>query len=102
MDENFNGRMGHLTPEQTVLLAQFKQELQSDYDPAIHDDHTLLRFLRARQFRLPQAKEMWINYQKWRKEYGTDTVHTQFISDSRGFRLFRVCSCPQVLPPMLS
>ncbi|KAJ3363194.1 cytosolic factor, phosphatidylinositol/phosphatidylcholine transfer protein [Kappamyces sp. JEL0680] len=80
MHENTNGRLGYLTPEQEAVLAQFKSELQAEgfYDSTKNDDHQLLRFLRARQFRLPQAKEMFIGYLKWRKEYGTDTILEDF------------------------
>jgi hypothetical protein len=74
--ENTKGRLGYLTAEQTQILEQFKKELEAEslYDKEIHSDHHLLRFLRARQFQLPAAKEMWSNCEKWRKEFGTNTV----------------------------
>lgn len=78
--ENTNGRLGYLTAEQESILALFKKELGADgvYEPKIHDDHHLLRFLRARQFQLPAAKEMWANYIKWKADYGTDTILQDF------------------------
>ncbi len=74
--ENTKGRLGYLTPEQTETLEQFRKELATEgfYDKDKHSDHHLLRFLRARQFQLPAAKEMWINCEKWRVEFGTNTV----------------------------
>jgi hypothetical protein len=38
------------------------------------DDATLLRFLRARKFDLPKAKQMWAANEKWRKEFGADDI----------------------------
>ncbi|TPX65758.1 hypothetical protein SpCBS45565_g04929 [Spizellomyces sp. 'palustris'] len=78
--ENLNGRLGHLTPQQEETLAQFKKELAAEgyYDPEKHDDHCLLRFLRARKFQIPAAKKMWTDYQNWRKEFGTDDILHNF------------------------
>ncbi|TPX57783.1 hypothetical protein PhCBS80983_g03595 [Powellomyces hirtus] len=78
--ENLAGRVGNLTPEQTQTLAQFKTELAAEgfYDPAKHDDHILLRFLRARKFHLPEAKKMWTEYITWRKEFGADEILQTF------------------------
>lgn len=42
------------------------------------DDSTLLRFLRARKFDVALAKEMFTACEKWRKEYDTDTILTDF------------------------
>ncbi|KAI8821469.1 CRAL-TRIO domain-containing protein [Fimicolochytrium jonesii] len=78
--ENLSGRVGNLKPEQETALKQFKEELGAEgfYDPAKHDDHVLLRFLRARKFQLPASKKMWIDYQNWRKEFGTDEILKTF------------------------
>jgi len=48
-------------------LASMKEQFQAD-------DHTLLRFLRARQFVVPQAAEMYRNYVQHRKESGIDKI----------------------------
>jgi hypothetical protein len=76
IQENKQGRLGFLTAQQTETLSQFKKELEQEgyYNPEKHSDHLLLMFLRARQFGLAAAKEMWIKNQNWRKEFGTDTV----------------------------
>jgi len=42
------------------------------------DDATLLRFLRARKFDIEKAKEMYVNCEKWRQEYGTNTILEDF------------------------
>nr|KAJ3419356.1 cytosolic factor, phosphatidylinositol/phosphatidylcholine transfer protein [Polyrhizophydium stewartii] len=80
MDENFNGRLGHLTKEEEAVLFIFKHELGQEgfYNPEKHDDHLLLRFLRARKFQLPAAKKMWIDCEKWKNEYGVHTILEDF------------------------
>ena len=66
------GRLDTLTPEQHEILSQFKIQLGDEgfYDPTAHDDHLLLRFLRARKFDLEASKKMWIDKEKWALEYG--------------------------------
>lgn len=58
------GRVGYLTPEQQSTLNQFTVELKeaSLFNQERHDDHTLLRFLRARKFQLPAAGKMIADY----------------------------------------
>ncbi|KAI0699119.1 CRAL-TRIO domain-containing protein [Cytidiella melzeri] len=56
----------------SAILKQFRQELVEgdllhDGDSIGTDDETLLRFLRARQFNLKNAKIMWTNCYEWRK-----------------------------------
>ncbi|KAH8921997.1 hypothetical protein BT69DRAFT_1282703 [Atractiella rhizophila] len=75
-----SGHPGHLTPEQEEILAKFKEELKAEgwYDPAMHDDNTLLRFLRARKFDLAKSKAMFIDSMKWRKEFKVDELYENF------------------------
>ncbi|KAF8508244.1 CRAL-TRIO domain-containing protein [Hysterangium stoloniferum] len=70
------GRLGNLSIPQQHTLEKFKKELQNEgfFVPERHDDATLLRFLRARQFDLVKAKEMIIAAEKWRKELDVDNI----------------------------
>lgn len=76
MDENKNGRVGFLTSQQTSVLEEFKSKIteQNYFNPDTDTDHRLLMFLRARQFNLLKALEMWTKDKEWRKEFGTDNV----------------------------
>ncbi|KAM0792775.1 hypothetical protein ACM66B_002546 [Microbotryomycetes sp. NB124-2] len=80
MQDPQSGHPGHLTPEQEQTLQKFKEELAQEgyYDAAKHDDPMLLRFLRARKFDLHKAKIMWIDTQKWRKEFKVDELYETF------------------------
>lgn len=42
------------------------------------DDSTLLRFLRARKFDVMLSKKMFDDCEKWRKEFGTNTILKDF------------------------
>ncbi|KAK1440164.1 hypothetical protein QVD17_05989 [Tagetes erecta] len=55
---------------------ELRQKLiDKDLLPERHDDyHTLLRFLKARDFQIERTIRMWEDMLNWRKEYGADTI----------------------------
>ena len=65
-----------MSEEQAELLAQFKAWIKKTEitNDERYDDRYLLRFLRARQFKLEKVKEMFQNFIKWRIEYDTDNL----------------------------
>ncbi|CAA2984732.1 Phosphatidylinositol/phosphatidylcholine transfer protein SFH13 [Olea europaea subsp. europaea] len=53
--------------------------LHKDLLPVSHDDyHTLLRFLKAREFNIEKTIQMWEEMLNWRREYGADTILEDF------------------------
>jgi len=74
------GRLGNLTPAQEAALAKLSGELRAEgaLVDTRHDDATLLRFLRARKFDVPKAKEMFLACEKWRKDFGVDELVRSF------------------------
>ncbi|ERF73069.1 Sec14 cytosolic factor [Endocarpon pusillum Z07020] len=76
--ETQSGHPGHTTREQDAQVYQLRQMLeQAGYTERL-DTLTLLRFLRARKFNVEQAKTMFMDSEKWRKEFGTDDLPRTF------------------------
>jgi hypothetical protein len=76
------GRLGNLTVPQQHALEKLKKELTEEgiyieSEPRMNDA-AMLRFLRARKFDVPKAKEMFCNHEKWRKEFGVDDIVQNF------------------------
>lgn len=72
------------------VLEAFKVKLASDglYQPpshhctqASHDDTTLMRFLRARQYDLASAQKQFADTEAWRKRHDVDNLYKDFNAD---------------------
>lgn len=72
------GHPGHTTPEQDEKVLKLREDLEKDGYTERLDTLTLLRFLRARKFDLAASKAMFVGCEKWRKEFGTDTLPATF------------------------
>ncbi|PFH50313.1 hypothetical protein AMATHDRAFT_145401 [Amanita thiersii Skay4041] len=74
------GRLGNLTVIQQHSLDKLKRELKEEgkFVEERMDDATLLRFLRARKFDVAKAKEMLLNAEQWRKDFGVDELVRTF------------------------
>eukprot|EP00899_Mesostigma_viride_P008693 jgi/Mesvir1/17825/Mv12919-RA.1 len=65
--------------EHTGAVEVFRATLtEKGYIKPQHDDFLLQRFLQARGFDLEKATAMFINNQKWREEFGADTILEDF------------------------
>ncbi|KAI4245722.1 MAG: hypothetical protein L6R40_002250 [Gallowayella cf. fulva] len=73
-----SGHPGHTTPEQDAQVFQLRTQLeQAGYSERL-DTLSMLRFLRARKFNVNLAKQMFIDCEKWRKEFGVDDLVRNF------------------------
>ncbi|KHN42702.1 phosphatidylinositol/phosphatidylcholine transfer protein SFH11-like [Glycine soja] len=71
---------GARDPKDKQIVESFRQMLlREGLLPPKHDDyHTLLRFLRMRDFDMLKSKEMFQNYLKWRKDFRVDVLSKEF------------------------
>ncbi|KAJ6752549.1 hypothetical protein OIU85_002918 [Salix viminalis] len=68
--------------EESAVHELRQKLLERDLLPPGHDDyHTLLRFLKAREFNIDKTIKMWQEMLNWRKEYGTDSILEDFEFD---------------------
>ncbi|XP_052292427.1 phosphatidylinositol/phosphatidylcholine transfer protein SFH11 isoform X2 [Citrus sinensis] len=67
---------GASDPKDEQLVQSFREMLllEGQLPPKHNDYHTLLRFLRMRDFDISKSKEMFLNYLKWCADYGVDTI----------------------------
>lgn len=76
---NQTGFPGYTTDEQNDKVKELRALLIVDGYEERLDDFTLLRFLRARQFEVDRSHRMFQRCEKWRKEFGTNTVLEDFV-----------------------
>ncbi|KAM7258831.1 hypothetical protein ACFE04_014572 [Oxalis oulophora] len=71
---------GSHDPKDALMVELFRQQLfiERQLPPKHNDYHTLLRFLRMRDFDLLKAKDMFLSYLQWREEYGVDSISQDF------------------------
>ncbi|XP_071944525.1 SEC14-like protein 2 isoform X2 [Antedon mediterranea] len=68
-----SGRVGDLSEQQQKKLNEFRQNLSDDLSPR-HDDHYLLRWLRARKFDLSKSEKMLRDHLIFRKQMNIDGI----------------------------
>ncbi|KAG4303497.1 hypothetical protein PCK1_000015 [Pneumocystis canis] len=72
------GYPGNTTREQDIKVEELQKELQGEGFFERLDVPSMLRFLRARKFDVAQAKAMFIECEKWRKDFGVDDIVKNF------------------------
>lgn len=77
------GSPGNTTDEQLKLLSELREILKKSGYTERLDDSTLLRFLRARKFDINLSKKMFEDCEKWRTEFGTNTILDDFHYDEK-------------------
>ncbi|PVD31384.1 hypothetical protein C0Q70_06796 [Pomacea canaliculata] len=73
-----SGRLGDLSPKQEAALKQIR-EIMKDLLTPEHDDHFVLRWLRARNFDLKKTEQMMRSDFAWRKHMGANTILDDFV-----------------------
>ena len=68
----------NLTDEQRKVMEQVRLILLAEGYTKRLDDALLLRFCRARKFDIEKTLAMFKECEKWRKDFGTDTILTDF------------------------
>lgn len=74
---------GARDPKDETIVESFRELLflEGGVLAQNYDYHTLLRFLRMRDFDLIKAKIMLLNYLKWRQDFGVDNIQKDFKFD---------------------
>ncbi|XP_022093237.1 SEC14-like protein 2 [Acanthaster planci] len=72
-----SGWLGDLSADQATKLEKFRRRLQ-DVLKEEHDDHCLLRYLRARAFDLKESEAMFRKAKSWRESMKVDAIYKNF------------------------
>ncbi|KAG8174246.1 hypothetical protein JTE90_009995 [Oedothorax gibbosus] len=68
-----------MTEEETLAVEEFRKLTIKDCTPMmLEDDSLFYRFMKARDFNLKNALEMFQNHLMYRKEYQIDTILTDY------------------------
>ena len=80
-----SGYPGDLSPEQEKCFAQIKEfmEITCIDVNQIYDEYDILRFCRARDFKLMDVQIMLQNNFKWRAEKGVDDILDNFAEENQ-------------------
>ncbi|KAI9892576.1 MAG: cytosolic factor, phosphatidylinositol/phosphatidylcholine transfer protein [Vezdaea aestivalis] len=77
------GHPGHTTPEEDAKVHQLRAMLEQEGYTERLDTLSLLRFLRARKFEVQLSKAMFIECEKWRKEFEVENLIRNFTYDEK-------------------
>ncbi|XP_074307905.1 phosphatidylinositol/phosphatidylcholine transfer protein SFH11-like [Silene latifolia] len=67
--------------DQAVQLLRDSLLLDGQLPTKLCDYHTLLRFVRMRDYDILKAKDSFLKYLKWRAEFGVDAIYKEFKFD---------------------
>ncbi|QSL64775.1 hypothetical protein MERGE_002077 [Pneumocystis wakefieldiae] len=76
--DSATGYPGNTTTEQDLKVEELRKGLEEAGFCERLDTPSLLRFLRARKFDVPQAKIMFMDCEQWRKDFGVDDIVKTF------------------------
>ncbi|KAJ0047965.1 hypothetical protein Pint_15879 [Pistacia integerrima] len=67
-------------PKDEEIVNSFRELLflEGQLTTKHNDYHTLLRFLRMRDFDVTKSREMFLNYLKWRQDFRVDSISKEF------------------------
>ncbi|MCJ1314445.1 cytosolic factor, phosphatidylinositol/phosphatidylcholine transfer protein [Agyrium rufum] len=73
-----SGHPGHITAQQEAQVFQLRTQLEQAGCKDRLDTLTMLRFLRARKFDVAASMKMFLDCEKWRKDFGVDDLVRNF------------------------
>lgn len=73
-----SGHPGHTNAQQDAQVFQLRTQLEQDGCTERLDTLTMLRFLRARKFDVQLSRKMFLDCEKWRKDFGVDNLVRNF------------------------